>query len=150
VHVENRAAVDGIGSQHVSFESMEFVSGRAFSIGNEANATAVSKSWEMFEGQRSLIVEKIPWKFIAPELANLPPVASDWKKKEGPLMARTQLRLPRREQARAAVKPIQMAQASALKPGYQGNTSSSCRALVLGGLEVIFICSIPGLKTQGD
>jgi RHS repeat-associated protein len=118
VRVENREAVDGISSQHVSFESMEFVSGRAFSIGNEANATAVSKSWEIFEGQRSFVVEKIPWKAIASELAKLPPVATDWKRKEGPLMARKQLRLPRREQARAAVKPIQVAQATQRKPGY--------------------------------
>ena len=69
-------------------------------------ATAVAKSWEIFEGQRSFVVEKVPWKAIAPDLAKLPPVATDWKKKEGPLMARKQLRLPRREQARAAVKPI--------------------------------------------
>ncbi len=118
VRVENREAADGVGGQHVSFESMEFTSGRAFSIGNEATATAVSKSWEIFEGQRTFVVEKIPWRFIAPELAKLPPVAKDWKKKEDTLMARKQLRLPRREQARAAVKPIQVAQAGRLKPGY--------------------------------
>ncbi len=117
VRVENRDAVDGIGAQHVTFESMEFVSGKAFSIGNEANATTVSKTWELFEGQRSFLVEKVPWKAIAPELVKLPPVAKDWKKKEGPLMARKQLRLPRREQARAAVKPIQMAQVNP-KRGY--------------------------------
>ena len=75
---------------------MEFVTGRAFSIGDEGNSTPVSKSWERFEGQRSFLVEKIPWKSIAPELANLPPVAKEWKKKDGPLMARNQLRLPRR------------------------------------------------------
>jgi len=117
VHAEARDAVDGVPGQYVSFESMEFVSGRAFSIGNEANATGVLKAWEVFEGQRSFLVERIPWRAVAPELANLPPVAKTWRKKDGPLMARKQLRLPRREQARAAVKPIQVAQVNP-KRGY--------------------------------
>jgi hypothetical protein len=118
VRLENREAVEGLAAQHVTFDSMEFVSGKAFSVGDEGNAAGVSKTWELFEGQRSFLVEKVPWRTIAPELGKLPPLAKDWRKKEGLLMARKQLRLPRREQARAAVKPIQMAQASAPKRGY--------------------------------
>jgi hypothetical protein len=118
VKIEQREPIDGLAAHHVSFDSMEFVSGKAFPVGDEANATAVSKTWEIFAGQRNCLVEKIPWKAIAPELAKLPPVARDWRKKEAPLMARNQLRLPRREQARAAVKPIQMAQVSAPPRGY--------------------------------
>jgi len=117
VRVEPRGRIAAVPAERVSFEAMEFVSGKAFSIGDEANATGVSKTWERFEGQRSFLVEKIPWKSIAPELVKLPPVAKDWKKKDGPLMARKQLRLPRREQARALVKPIQVAQVTP-KRGY--------------------------------
>ena len=84
VRVENREAVDGVSAQHVSFESMEFVSGRAFSIGNEANATAVSKSWEIFEGQRAFVVEKIPWKFIAPGIGQTAARRRGLEKEGGP------------------------------------------------------------------
>ncbi|HMJ66378.1 MAG TPA: hypothetical protein VK615_13610 [Candidatus Binatia bacterium] len=109
VRKEPREPIAGVNSEHISFATMEFITGRAFSLGNEANSVVVSKKWELFEGQRWFLVEKVPWKSIAPELANLPPVAKDWRKKENAVMARKELRLPPRREARAAVKPIQMA-----------------------------------------
>jgi hypothetical protein len=106
---EPREPLNGVEGEHLSFASMEFVTGRAFSIGDEANSVLVHKKMELFEGQRWFLIEKMPWKAVAPELAKLPPLAKDWRKKEGPLMARNQLRLPKRDQVRAAIKPIQMA-----------------------------------------
>jgi hypothetical protein len=107
-----REPINGIPGEHLSFASMEFVTGKAFSIGDEANAVSVQKKMELFEGHRWFLVEKVPWKAVAPELAKLPPVAKNWRENDRPLMARDQLRLPKRQQARAAIKPIQMAAAA--------------------------------------
>jgi len=109
VRREPREPFLGVNTEHISLGSMEFVTGRAFSLGDEANSVFVSKAWEVFEGQRWFLVEKIPWKSIAAELANLPPVAKNWRKKENAVMARKELRLPPRREARAAIKPIQTA-----------------------------------------
>jgi len=109
VYKEPSEAFAGLNNERISFASMEFLTGRAFSLGDEAHSVLVAKSWDLFEGQRSFLVEKIPWKSIAPELANLPPVAKEWRKKENAVMARSRLRLPPRREARAALKPIQSA-----------------------------------------
>jgi hypothetical protein len=109
---EANEPVNGLAGERLSFASMDFLSGRAFSIGAEESGVIVQKRMEQFEGQRWFLVEKVPFKAIAPELAGLPPVAKTWRKKDGALMARNRLRLPKREQARAAIKPIQMANAT--------------------------------------
>jgi hypothetical protein len=102
-----REPVAGVNSEHLSFGDTEFVTGRAFSLGDEQNPVVVTKAWERFEGERWFLVEKVPWRSMAPELAKLPPVAKEWRKRNGGLMARNQLRLPSRGQARAALKPVQ-------------------------------------------
>jgi hypothetical protein len=105
---EPRDPISDVSNEHISFASMEFVTGKAFSLGEEANSVLVAKTWELFEGNRSFLCEKIPWKSIAPELAKLPPVAKDWRDnpdRKVKLMARNQLRLPPRREARAAIRP---------------------------------------------
>jgi hypothetical protein len=127
---EARPPMDGVATEHLSFGAMEFVTGRAFALGHEDNPVAVAKTWEVFEGQRTFLVEKIPWRSIAAELAQLPPIARNdqkkdpvrkvpvWKDTLWKNMARDQLRLPERQQARAAIKPIQMAALTGGKRGY--------------------------------
>ena len=109
--IYQRRAENSARVETLSFASMEFLTGRAFSLGDEAHSVLVAKSWDLFEGQRSFLCEKIPWKSIAPELAKLPPVAKDWRKKENAVMARNRLRLPPRREARVAIKPVQTASA---------------------------------------
>jgi hypothetical protein len=118
---EPREAVDGIPGEHLSFASMEFITGKAFSVGDEGNSVLVQKKMELFEGQRWFLVEKVPWRAVAGELAKLPPVAKDWRKRSGPVMARDQLRLPKRQQARAAIKPIRTASEGAQVASAKGN-----------------------------
>lgn len=118
VRKEARESINDLITEHVSLPAMEFVTGRAFSIGDEHNSALVAKGWEIFAGQRHVLVEKLPWKSIAPEIAKLPPVAANWRKKDAPLMARNQLALPKREQARAAIKPVQVASIASAPKGY--------------------------------
>jgi hypothetical protein len=115
---ERRDPIEGINAEHLSFASTEFLTGRAFSLGQENNAVSVGKAWEAFENNRWFLVEKVPWRSIAAELAKLPPVAKDWRKKEGGVMARKDMHLPDRRQARAAIKPIRMASAPNPPRGY--------------------------------
>ncbi len=88
--------------------SMDFLTGRAFSLGDEENSVLVAKTWEVFAGPRTVLVEKIPWKSIAPELAKLPAVAKEWRKKgEAVMVARNERQLPARRQSVAMIKPIE-------------------------------------------
>jgi hypothetical protein len=135
---EPRDPVDGIQGEHLRFATMEFVTGRAFSIpagdpesaattGRAFNVVAqtsesavsqdsglqpstrvetpptevvaadvsrlipIQKQMQQFEGGRWFLVEKVSWKAIAAELAKLPPVAKNWRKKDHPLMARMEI-----------------------------------------------------------
>lgn len=118
LHKEPRPAMNGVATEHVRFDAMEFVTGRAFALGNESTTVAMAKTWETFAGPRWFLVEKIPWRTIANELAQLPPLARNDQRKKGRLMARDQLRLPGRQQARAAIKPIQTAAVTPARRGY--------------------------------
>ncbi len=108
VRKEARDPIAGMPNEHISFGSMDFVTGRAFSLGDEQNSVALAKTWETFVGPRTVLVERIPWKWIAPELAKLPAVAKDWRKKnDAVVVARNERRLPARRQGVAMIKPIE-------------------------------------------
>src|SRR5258705_11966601 len=108
VRKETREPIAGMPNEHISFGSMDFVTGRAFSLGDEQNSVVLAKTWETFVGPRTVLVEKIPWKWIAPELAKLPAVAKDWRKKnDAVVVARNERRLPARRQGVAMIKPIE-------------------------------------------
>ena len=109
LHREARPPINGVATEHLSFAAMEFVTGRAFAtLGRDATPLAsvpMAKGWELFEGQRRFLVEKIPWKIIAADLGQLPQVAKNRQRRQGALAARAQLRLPELEKARAAMQP---------------------------------------------
>ena len=86
---EARLPINGVATEHLSFGAMEFVTGRAFaSLGRDAlpvwkdplASVPMAKTWEVFAGQRSFLVEKIPWRAIAADLAQLPPIARNVRK----------------------------------------------------------------------
>lgn len=88
------AAHDGqraLTDEELGFGVMQFGSGRAFAVGDEGTGEAgiaVSKGWEQMRDAvgnvRTFLVEKVPWRNVAPEMQKLPPPQAKAGKAEPP------------------------------------------------------------------
>src|SRR5207248_5819156 len=83
----------------IDLGSMEFVTGKAFGLGDEAAEDAIPtlKSWEQIDG-RTFLIEKLPWQQIQAEFQKLPPHQASMtpQKREGVLTAKNQAAQTRR------------------------------------------------------
>jgi hypothetical protein len=90
--------------------SMEFLRGQAFTLG-EGAPVDVASSLETIEN-RTFLLEKIPWKALAPQLKKLPAIdARVGTARANGGLAKTTRILPAKRTSKTKVKPIQMAQA---------------------------------------
>ncbi|HMJ65692.1 MAG TPA: fibronectin type III domain-containing protein, partial [Candidatus Binatia bacterium] len=96
--------------ERIAVGAMEFVTGKAFSIGSPDNGVAVAKTLETFEGNRVCLVEKVPVKLIRPELQKLPkPQAAVRQNRGGQMAVKRGTNLPLLRQAAIKPRPIRMA-----------------------------------------
>src|SRR5688572_4461251 len=97
--------------ERIRIGSAEFLGGRAFGIAGDYSLP-IASSWETIEN-RVFLLEKIPWRKLAPELQKLPPpqaAAEGRIQKSNHPGVQAGRALPPRRVAKVNVKPIQMAE----------------------------------------
>jgi hypothetical protein len=97
--------------ERISVGAMEFVTGKAFAVGEEnGNGVPVAKTLERFAGNRWCLVEKVPFKWVEPELRKLPrPQAANGRRRNQVAVKRGSNLPVLKQQAAAKAKPVRMA-----------------------------------------
>jgi RHS repeat-associated protein len=98
----------------LDFDSMRMAEGRAFHTGNKELGAATGKSWELFQGNREILVEQVEYFAVQNELQTLPVFASR------PLGHRAMAarELPGPKVAKTSPGPIQIARAYEEPPAF--------------------------------
>lgn len=97
--------------ERISLGAMEFVTGKAFAVGAEnGGGVPVAKTLERFAGNRWCLVEKVPFKWIEPELQKLARPQAANERRRNQVAVKRGSNLPvLKQQAAAKAKPVRMA-----------------------------------------